>query len=79
MIAQMSGFNEAGRALPHPDATAKATLELALRAPVPEGALSAPDGIQRAFCGWAELAAVIEEWWCSEATARASERRQEVR
>ena len=66
----MSGSDEAGRALLDSEATAKATLEVSLQGAAPEGVLSAPDGIRRAFSGWTELAAVIDEWWRSEANAR---------
>lgn len=66
----MAQMKEAG-------STAKATLEIELGSVAPEGALTAPDGVRRAFCGWIELAAAIEDWWRSEAESPAAEWRVE--
>jgi hypothetical protein len=43
-------------------AEAKLELELALEADAPGGALLTTDGRRRAFTGWIELAAAIEDW-----------------
>jgi hypothetical protein len=70
------GDGQRGRALSKPDATAKATLEVELDGAAPEGSLTAPDGIRRAFSGWTELAAAIEDWWHSAAESGVAERRE---
>jgi hypothetical protein len=41
---------------------AEAKLELELEADAPEGVLFTADGRRRAFTGWIELAAAIEDW-----------------
>jgi hypothetical protein len=38
-----------------------ATLELELDGPLPEGAITEPGGQRRAFQGWIELAAAIDD------------------
>jgi hypothetical protein len=41
---------------------AEAKLELELEVDAPAGALVTADGRRRAFTGWIELAAAIEDW-----------------
>jgi hypothetical protein len=53
--------------MPSPENSARApmivaSLEMDVAGRSPAGALVSEDGVRRAFWGWSEFAAVVEEW-----------------
>lgn len=54
-----------------------AALEMEPDGPSPRGALTGADGRRLRFCGWTELAAVIEDWRAGVRGARLDPSREE--
>lgn len=50
----------------NPGQSARATIDMRLDVPAPEGVLTDDRGRARRFSGWIELAAAIEDWRTTE-------------